>query len=136
MSHRHTKKVVTISASRLVQILGAFFILITVAGYLVLHSYESQADELATAQAELNAAQGKIAVNTRQIQETNYERCLDGVKILIKFNGQQEDLKEIVAARTDLPEETKQAYINAYNRAIVDPIPSCAALKPPVEDGK
>lgn len=126
MSNRHTKKVVYVSQTRLVAILAAFFVLILTAGVLVLQGFQEQ-------QNKVSEAQAKIKANSARIQESSYQACLNGVRILIKFNEQQKDLRNIAASRTDLPADVQRELVNVYERNIVEPIPSCESRRPPAK---
>lgn len=75
--------------------------------------------------------QDQIRANTEDILQANYEACLANVRVLSRFNQQQDTLAAIERTLAANPEATKVgkqtalARVEAYENARNLPLPEC-----------
>lgn len=84
---------------------------------------ESQ-QEIVAAQRELDQTQRKITENTKKVELSQYTSCLNGVKVIVLFNRQLEELAELERTNQFVDQKLRDARMATYRRGIV-PVPVC-----------
>lgn len=80
--------------------------------------------EIIAAQRELDQTQRKITENTKQVELSQYTSCVNGVKIIVSFNRQLEELAELERTNQFIDQELRDKRIATYRRGIA-PVPVC-----------
>lgn len=99
----------------------SIFLVFVLAGTLVLQGLSHQ-------QGELRDAQDRVRENTFEIQDINYQRCLDGREILAKFNRTQRALAALELSEPK-PDSLREERARIYLASVI-PLPNCDFLQP------